>query len=349
MQCQVKCMPVAYRHTLTLQETLVYWMQMNQPTDHNPQLPGERIRQLLIERGWTQDDLAQILDRPRPTVVNIINGKKSITPETAIALAAAFGTTADYWMGLETQYRLALAATDSSGVEHRRHLYDVAPIKEMERRGWIKPTNSAEELERELCQFFGVESLEHEPQITVATKRPSSNEPLTAAQRAWCFRARQLARIVYAEKFNPDLLPHCEKRLRELAAFPDEARNVPKVLAGYGIRFVVIEPLASNRIDGAAFWLSADEPVIALSVRFDRIDAFWFALGHEFAHIKNGDASVDAELVGESATPSEGKTDIERAPMSKRPICSYRPTSCNHLSCASVRFIQNRESTNLRI
>jgi HTH-type transcriptional regulator/antitoxin HigA len=114
------------------------------------------------------------------------------------------------------------------------------------------------------------------------------------------------------EKFKPELLPQCEARLRELAAFPDEARNVSKVLAGYGIRFVVVEPLVGSRIDGAAFWLCADQPTIALSIRFDRIGSFWFALAHEFAHIKNGDASIDAELLGESALPTEAKPDIER-------------------------------------
>jgi HTH-type transcriptional regulator / antitoxin HigA len=52
------------------------------------------------------------------------------------------------------------------------------------------------------------------------------------------------------------------------------------------------------KIDGAAFWLDANSPVIALSIRFDRVDGFWFTLMHEFAHIKHGDAlSIDSELV----------------------------------------------------
>jgi HTH-type transcriptional regulator/antitoxin HigA len=54
------------------------------------------------------------------------------------------------------------------------------------------------------------------------------------------------------------------------------------------------------RIDGAAFWLSADEPVIAVSLRHDRIDGFWFTVMHEYAHIRAGDAlSVDTDLVDE--------------------------------------------------
>ena len=63
-----------------------------------------------------------------------------------------------------------------------------------------------------------------------------------------------------------------------------------------GIRFVVVDTIPGVTIDGAAFWLDS-KPVIAMSLRHDRIDGFWFTLMHEFAHIRNGDASVDSDLI----------------------------------------------------
>src|ERR1700679_2817431 len=130
---------------------------MSTGNDHNIQPPGERIRQLLIEKGWTQDDLAQISDRPRPTIVNIINGKTAITPETALALAKAFGVEPSYWMNLEANYRLFQALpVDEDGITRRVRIFEMAPIKEMERRGWIRHTENINELERELSRFFGV-------------------------------------------------------------------------------------------------------------------------------------------------------------------------------------------------
>ena len=70
--------------------------------------PGVYIREEIKERGWTQEDLALIMDRPLPTINRIINGKKRITADTAKQLGAAFGTSAELWMNLENSYRLSL-------------------------------------------------------------------------------------------------------------------------------------------------------------------------------------------------------------------------------------------------
>jgi HTH-type transcriptional regulator/antitoxin HigA len=77
-------------------------------------------------------------------------------------------------------------------------------------------------------------------------------------------------------------------------------------MAEAGVRFVVVEPLSGGGIDGAAFWLDEHSPVVVLSLRFDRVDAFWITLGHEIAHIRNRDSwSVDAHLVG------DGRKEVE--------------------------------------
>ena len=80
-----------------------------------------------------------------------------------------------------------------------------------------------------------------------------------------------------------------------------------------GIRFVVVEPLPHTKIDGVAFWLDPSSPVIALSIRFDRIDSFWHTLGHELSHIRHrDDPTVDTDIVGESRPFPAEQTAIER-------------------------------------
>src|SRR5438105_1514468 len=99
--------------------------------------PGEFIREELEARGWTQGDLAQILDRPLRLVNELIAGKKQITPETARGLADAFGTDALYWMNLDSAYRLANSDPSDKSVGRRARLYSKFPVREMVKRGWI--------------------------------------------------------------------------------------------------------------------------------------------------------------------------------------------------------------------
>ena len=68
--------------------------------------PGEFLADELKERGWTQIEFSEIIRRPTKTVNEIIAGKKSITPETALELAAALSTSPQYWLNLESAYQL---------------------------------------------------------------------------------------------------------------------------------------------------------------------------------------------------------------------------------------------------
>ena len=276
------------------------------------QTPGDVIKELLKERGWTQADLSKKFCRPLPTINHIIKGKKSITPEMAISLGAAFGTGPERWMKLESEYRLSLAKTNPENIEKRARLYDYAPIKDMEKRRWIPCATSPEEQEKILCQFYEINSLEEEPQISVATRKSTREIPLTASQKAWCFRAKQLAKAIQVSPFEKSKLNEASLRLRELAAYPEEARHVSKTLAEYGIRYLIIEPLPGDKIDGATLWLDEKSPVIVMSLRYDRIDAFWFTLLHEFYHVVHEDASIDDDLCGEGQVPSIVKVKVER-------------------------------------
>jgi HTH-type transcriptional regulator/antitoxin HigA len=69
-----------------------------------------------------------------------------------------------------------------------------------------------------------------------------------------------------------------------------------------GLRFVLVEPLPQGKIDGVCFWLDDGSPVIGMSLRFDRIDNFWFVLRHEIEHVLRRDGReteiVDIELKG---------------------------------------------------
>jgi HTH-type transcriptional regulator/antitoxin HigA len=104
--------------------------------------------------------------------------------------------------------------------------------------------------------------------------------------------------------------------LKTMLRDADSVRQVPATLASAGVRFLIVEALPSTRIDGVCFWLNAQSPVIALSLRYDRIDAFWHTLLHECAHVKykdglTGEVNIDTDLVGDEADSSAAKPDAE--------------------------------------
>jgi HTH-type transcriptional regulator/antitoxin HigA len=278
--------------------------------------PGEYIRRELAKRGWSQLDLADILGRPAQVVNEIVAAKRSITPETASGLGDAFGTSAQVWLSLEASYQLSRVSMRDDAVSRRATLYGLAPIKEMQRRGWIETTRNVDVLEGQVCNFFEIKSLDQLIHFDHAARK-STHGDLTLAQRAWLYRARHLARALpVAGKFSTASLNAALAQLAKLKRDPEEVRHIPRVLAEAGIRFLVVEPLPHTKIDGVCFWLNADSPVIVVSVRYDRIDWFWHTLMHEVAHVKNGDGkqgtTLDTQLVGVDAQPFEDKTDAER-------------------------------------
>jgi HTH-type transcriptional regulator/antitoxin HigA len=269
--------------------------------DLQPQHPGKMLRRLMEDKGWNPDELASVTGLSGSMVYSLLSGKTNIGPETAARLAAAFGNTPEEWMKWDSLYRLSTLefdfTADLSEVGKMARLYNLAPIRAMQKRGWIASAVDAGQLEAELKRFFATESLDGDVSFPVATKRTFRSLNLNPAEKAWCFRARQLAAsIPIPDSFDPKILGQTEKKLRRLAAYRKLADRVPEVLMESGIRFVVVEPIPDVAIDGAAFWLDS-EPVIAMSLRHDRIDGFWFTLMHEFAHIRNGDASVDSDLI----------------------------------------------------
>jgi HTH-type transcriptional regulator / antitoxin HigA len=273
--------------------------------------PGEFIRDELLARNWTQEDLADILGRPSKMVSQVISGQKRITTQTAQELAAAFGTSAEVWLNLESAYRLSVERHEQEAVGRRARLYELAPIKEMLRRGWIAPgDNTVDALELEVCKFFAIESLEQEPQLTAAARKSTEPGHMTTAQRAWLFRAKAIATVLQVERYTDTSIERHMEELRGLAFGEHEIRKVPTLLSQMGIRFVVCEYLPHTRIDGAAFWLDPKSPVIVLSLRYDRIDGFWHTLMHELSHIRHRDAAeVDDDLVGASRRASEDESD----------------------------------------
>jgi HTH-type transcriptional regulator/antitoxin HigA len=270
--------------------------------------PGDFLKEEMEARNWTQEDLASVMGKSLRLVNDIVNGKRAITPQTAKALGSAFGTSAQYWMNLESAWQLHQLSHTDEEVPRRARLYGKFPVKDMVKRGWVEDSDSIDVLESRFCEFFQLHSIEQTPRLSAAFRRSDEEEDgPNPKQLAWLYRAYQLAsKQVPAGKFSKKSLDACFSELRGLLTEPEAARHVARLLSEAGVRFVIVEPFSGSKVDGVCFWLDSSSPVIALSLRLGRIDNFWFTLLHELRHVANGDGKelpiVDEDIVETPAT-----------------------------------------------
>lgn len=78
--------------------------------DFPPAHPGEVLREdFLKPLGLSQYALAKAIGVPQIRISEIVNGKRAITPDTALRLGRYFGTSAEFWMGMQATYDLEMA------------------------------------------------------------------------------------------------------------------------------------------------------------------------------------------------------------------------------------------------
>jgi HTH-type transcriptional regulator/antitoxin HigA len=262
-----------------------------------------------------------VLDVGEATVTRLVSGKQSVDADMAVVLEDVFGTPAERFLRLQKEYELAQArivAQPDPGRATRAMLYGDLPVGEMIKRGWLDAENvrDTKKVESSLMRFFGVNRPEDIEILPHAAKKTAVNTAATPAQLAWLYRVKQIAGDMLVGPYSAQTVRAALPKLRTLMSSPEGAAKVPRILAECGIRFVIVESLTTAKIDGVCFWLNDSSPVIGMSLRFDRIDNFWFVLRHELEHViqLHGRiaAMLDAELEGDRAGTGPQVTDEER-------------------------------------
>ncbi len=280
--------------------------------------PGFFLKEEMDARGWLQRDLAFILGVPEQAVNVILSGKRGISPDMARALGDAFDVNPEFFANLQKAYDLSKASAPNPGVAIRAQMQSKFPVREMIRRGWIED-GDARMLQAQLSRFFGVPTPGDIPflEFAHAAKKTSYEERnIDPVQLAWMSRVKQIAASTVAPRYSEKLLRDSLPKLEALLYSPDEARHVPKTLLEAGVRLVIVEKLPQGNIDGVCLWLDDRSPVIGLSLRYDRIDNFWFVLRHEIEHVLRGDGQeheILDELDGEKASSAASLPPEERA------------------------------------
>lgn len=265
---------------------------------------GEHLAEELEARGWTQVDFAEILGRPPQFVSEIISGKKEITRESAAQIAAALGTSPEFWLNLQDSYLLWVQDQDQntqqslSEVKKRARLQELAPITLLRKRGFITAA-SVDGQTSEILHLFGMKSLDEQPHFKVAARRSNTDEKLSVLQNAWVACVRAVAAKAKVPSYSSARLKAVAQKLPGLSRQPESLAGFPQLFSEAGVKLVYVEAFPGGKFDGCAFLGEDKSPVIGVSGRGKRLDKVLFTIFHEIAHIlldhlkPNGEAIID--------------------------------------------------------
>lgn len=246
-----------------------------------PPDPIDAILFRMHEKGLKQVDLVPYLGT-RSRVSEILSRKRPLTVSMIKALSIGLGISTDTLIGINSDDNQA----HEEGVDWSKF-----PLKEMINRGWIAENgnalkSSAEDIIKGFINQLGWQS------GSLSFKRTLSGDAYSPSTQyalyAWVSRVVQQARKKKSSLgiFDPNVLSASFLRdLAQLSWFEKGPLLAIEFLEKHGIAIIIEPSLKGTRIDGAALKDIDGQPIIGLSLRYDRLDNFWFTLLHEVAHI----------------------------------------------------------------
>lgn len=230
--------------------------------------PAQAIKFRMQQTGLSQRDLIPYLGS-KSRVSEILNGQRQPTVDQIRALHQHLGIPVTSLIGSFKHEPAAGPSSSSMAAEETLRKLGVIKSKE----------NLAGFVSRSKVSAPAVAMLRK-----TRTERTNAKTDL-AALEAWCAAALGRAEKVAIKKIKISDPKKAARRLAQLSALPDWQDQIVTALHGMGIILIILEHLPGTFLDGAAMCRSDGIPVIALTLRHDRLDNFWFTLLHEFAHV----------------------------------------------------------------
>lgn len=258
--------------------------------------PGDTIADLLEERGWSQQELAQRLDYSEKHVSQLINGKVPLTEEAAARLTSVLGASVGFWLKREAQYREQLAelAAKKRFAEWVDWL-DELPVPEMMKLGWVekrrRDASTKPVIVEECLSFFGVASPDgwkaRYGGLQLQFRRSRADQCDLGAIAAWLRKGEIAAEQHKGPRYDEAKFKRALAEMRSLTVLSAEqfAPRLGTLFRDSGVVFELVPAIPRAYVSGVARWLDSDRPMIQLSAFGSFNDRFWFTLFHEAAHI----------------------------------------------------------------
>lgn len=235
-----------------------------------------------IANGLTQAELAEKLGLKMQQIQRYESERyETASLKTLEKIAGQLG------IGLHGDVQLA-TAENKEALEIAKY-----PFKEMFKRKWFTEftgdLNSGLKNAANLLHWlFNEANLNNLQSNFNRQSLRTSTETDSFALKAWY--ARVLIKATYQNHIPPfrQELMNDEwfSGLASLSKFTDGLQQVIEYVNEVGVRLVIEEQLPGTKLDGAALLVANQSPVVALTLRYDRLDNFWFVLFHELAHVR---------------------------------------------------------------
>lgn len=272
--------------------------------------PVEAIKFRMDQAGLTQKDLTPYIGS-RSKVSEVLSGKRDLTLKMIRALNHHLGIPAEVLLREKPLSRLD---------EFQSINFEKFPITEMKKNGAFRGLSVTDvKDEAEECIRFLIDKIGGLEALPGGLFRKTSSARLNAKIDPYALQGWSLH--VLAKASDEDSVePYVKENVNEsflralvgLSVLNEGPRLTKEFLKKHGIVFEVVPHFRNTYLDGAAFITRAGRPVLALTLRYDRIDSFWFALMHEIGHIvrhlkTGGFIADDMSLRG-----SKTDNDVER-------------------------------------
>ena len=258
-----------------------------------PPDPIEAIKFRMDQLGLGQKDMVPYLGA-KSKVSEVLNGKRPLTLAMMRSLNRSLGIPAEVLLR-------------EPGAGFPEEMRDVAwhrfPIIEMDKRCWIPKGKNLKENAEELMRSFiaqagGLEAVS--PAFFRKGKGARYNSKMDPyALTAWCVRVLSIARNnPLNHKYKKGSIKQSTlQEIARLSYFEDGPLLAREYLQKNGIHLIVLPHLPKTYLDGAAMLMPDGTPVIGLTLRYDRIDNFWFCLMHELAHVARHLTSTERIII----------------------------------------------------
>lgn len=245
--------------------------------------PISAIKFVMEQKGLSRSDLTPYIGS-KAKVSEVLNGNRPLSKRMMRRLHEGLGIPADI-----------LLKEPSSKLPQGEHIeWERFPIASMRRRGWFGEHSGTTRELKEYAEENIRPMMENMVENCFSPVLPRSSASLFKTRQSidrYALAAWQAKVVAIAVKnnlnatYSINVKSDFMRQIAQLTVFDNGPILARERLNGNGIHLIIVPHLEKTYLDGAAMLLKNEAPVIALTLRHNRLDNFWFSLLHELAHV----------------------------------------------------------------